>query len=136
MDTAEDLEAYVDFIASTEGKFNANAYVFVIAGVGNYVATKFKGNYESILYQKLDYNELLQWLKMYGFYRYGMLAKFVFNKWGIKKSNEFLDIIVTLVSYNLINKNYISEAPSKKKVKTFDFSDYEKDYLFAAYSEL
>ena len=130
-DEEQEYRETVDRIAKKGKKFKADAYNFVIVALAALQRQKAQEHILDTDIPRIDHNEGLHWIKIYGFFVYGMLAKNVFNDWGLKKSEDFIEIIDALVSNKLIHRQHIQKRYSDSYVKAgFDFSDYAKqDFL-------
>lgn len=68
--------------------------------------------------------ELLEGIKDYSLQEFGGLAKMVFNQWGIKKTEDFGEIVFSLVEAGLMSR---TETDSRE-----DFKDgYNFDEVFS-----
>lgn len=131
----DNLEAAIESIARTEKKYHSNSYRFVIMAVGSLIRMKLKLHETSDgKHVQIDYNEQIQWMKIYGWYNFGMMTKTVFNRWGLKTSHDLLDVLKLLMRHDIVNKdNFKTRYSPSYVVSGFDFADYEKEDLFSAY---
>lgn len=65
--------------------------------------------------------ELLDGIRNYALQQFGPLAKMVFNKWGVSRTDDFGEIVFNLVEVGLMGK---TEGDSKDDFKDrYDFND-------------
>lgn len=112
-----DFYAVVEKICSSDSRYKADAYEFVMQAL-HFTQDKIqrKGHVTG--------RELLQGLREFVIAQYGPMAKSVLNHWGIHKTQDFGYIVFNMVEEKLLSK---TEADSLS-----DFKDvYDFDIVFA-----
>ncbi|MBU3912274.1 MAG: hypothetical protein KKD90_06800 [Candidatus Omnitrophica bacterium] len=95
-------------------RYDPEAYSFVMAALG--VTTKKLGRKGHI-----SGGELLEGIKEYALEEFGPMARLVLEHWGVKKTDDFGEIVFTMIDVGVLGK---TEKDTKKDfVDRFDFKD-------------
>ncbi|MFH0887628.1 MAG: Minf_1886 family protein [Planctomycetota bacterium] len=108
----------IDKILKEDIRYQREAYNFVFEAL-QYTLKKI-GKYRHI-----SGGELLDGIRNYALQQFGPLAKMVFNKWGVLRTDDFGEIVFNLVNAGLMGK---TEDDSKDDFKDrYDFNEVFKD---------
>ena len=125
-ETLEQLEKIVE----KDSRYITEAYEFVFAALA-YTQKKFKKSRPS-KEGKGEINhvsgiELLEGIRELALETYGPMAKSVFEHWGVRKTDDFGEIVFNLVDAKLLGKR---EEDRKKDFKeVYDFNEvFKKGY--------
>ncbi len=123
-------------VAKKEGKYKVDAYGFVVFGISELIFSKNKDPKQKKPF-KIDQREMLQWLRLYGWYRFGPLAGHVFEFWKVKGSPDFFTIIEHLLDHGIIDNKFLTSKFSKSYAAAeFDFSDYTTPEFYNAFGSV
>ena len=107
----------IDKILKRDIRYQREAYKFVFEAL-EYTLKKI-GKYRHI-----SGGELLDGIRNYALQQFGPLAKMVFNKWGVSRTDDFGEIVFNLVDAGLLGK---TEDDSKNDFKDrYDFNEVFK----------
>jgi uncharacterized repeat protein (TIGR04138 family) len=84
--------------AAMDPRYPVDAYMFVCEGV-NYTCTKLGGR------RDVSGRELIEGLCDLAIERFGYLAPEVLNHWGVTRTDDFGEIVFTLVETGLLGKS-------------------------------
>lgn len=74
--------------------------------------------------------ELLEGIRQYALKNFGVFSKLVFNSWGVKETQDFGNIVFSLVERGLMKKTESDSIDDFMEVFDFDsaftFEEYEK----------
>ncbi|UCF71544.1 MAG: hypothetical protein JSW49_04540 [candidate division WOR-3 bacterium] len=101
-------------IAKEDTRYHIEAYVFVLEAL-NYTRQSF--NIEG----HVTGRQLLEGIRNLGLERYGAMCKMVFEHWGITKTIDFGNIVITMVNTGLLSKT--PEDSIDDFVDVYDFDD-------------
>ncbi len=114
MDPTENRVQTIERIVDDDPRYRVEAYLFVLDAL-NY--TLRKGGAEG----HVTAAELMTGIRTYALEQYGALAKSVLNHWGIRRANEFGDIV-----FNLIDAEVLGKRPDDKR-EDFDKASFDMD---------
>ena len=100
-----DFSEVVALICKEDPRFDRKAYDFVRLGLDHTVKElrkKDAGKTERS--RHVTGPELLEGLRIYALEQYGPLAKTVLNTWGVRRCQDFGDIVFNLIEYNVFSK--------------------------------
>jgi uncharacterized repeat protein (TIGR04138 family) len=100
-----DFSEVVALICKEDPRFDRKAYDFVRLGLDHTVKElrkKDAGKPERS--RHVTGPELLEGLRVYALEQYGPLAKTVLNTWGVRRCQDFGDIVFNLIEYNVFSK--------------------------------
>jgi uncharacterized repeat protein (TIGR04138 family) len=107
------LKKNLDEIAAVDGRFAPAALEFVFEGLG-YTA-KLLGRTEEVDEKRhVTGSDLAMGLRALASERWGRLAKSVLNKWGVRNTRDFGEIVYLMIEYE-----WMSSQPSDK-IQDFD----------------
>jgi uncharacterized repeat protein (TIGR04138 family) len=97
-----------------DARYRREAYDFIFEAL-EFTLKKIKEK------RHISGQELLDGIRDYALQQFGPLAKMVFNKWGVHKTDDFGEIVFNLVNAGLLGK---TEQDSKDDFKgRYDFND-------------
>jgi uncharacterized repeat protein (TIGR04138 family) len=107
-------------ITQTDHRYALDAYIFVLEGI-QHTRKKLK------VPGHVTGQQLLEGIKDLALERYGVMAKMVFNHWGITETIDFGNIVI-----NMVNEKILSKTPDDKLEDFKDVYKFEdvfvKDY--------
>jgi uncharacterized repeat protein (TIGR04138 family) len=114
----------VALICKEDARFDRKAYDFVRLGLDHTVKEiRKKDASRTGKSRHVTGPELLDGLKVYALEQFGPLSKTVLNSWGVRRCQDFGDIV-----FNLIECNAFSKTDNDRRE---DFSDlYDFDEVF------
>ncbi|MDH7502324.1 MAG: hypothetical protein QHJ82_06360 [Verrucomicrobiota bacterium] len=113
----EGFDEVVDQIVEKDKRFHRDAYVFVTQAVEFTQKAIGKANKGRI--RHISGQELLAGIKTYALDRYGPMAITLFDEWGVKRCEDFGEIVFNLVDHGLL-----------KKTETDSRADFQGGYDF------
>lgn len=118
----------IDEILKKDTRYKIQAYAFVLEALE--VARRLVGKDKHV-----SGKELLEGIRVLAQKQYGIMAKTVFESWGIKTTDDFGEIVFNLVEVKLLSK---TEEDSKEDFhNVFDFEEvFIKQYTFPKRNEL
>lgn len=100
-----DFSEIVALINKEDPRFDRRAYDFVRLGLDHTVKElRRKEGVKAERSRHVSGPELLEGLRIYALEQYGPLTKTVMNAWGIKRCQDFGDIVFNLIEYNVFSK--------------------------------
>ena len=100
-----DFSEIVALINKEDPRFDRRAYDFVRLGLDHTVKElRRKEGVKAERSRHVSGPELLEGLRIYALDQYGPLTKTVLNAWGIKRCQDFGDIVFNLIEYNVFSK--------------------------------
>ena len=100
-----DFSEIVALINKEDPRFDRRAYDIVRLGLDHTVKElRRKEGVKAERSRHVSGPELLEGLRIYALDQYGPLAKTVLNAWGIKRCQDFGDIVFNLIEYNVFSK--------------------------------
>lgn len=119
---ALDFNQVIDLIRKEDSRYPRPAYLFVREGLDQTVKqVKQKDAARARRSLHVSGRELSEGLRNFALDRFGPMAKTVLNEWGIRKSDDFGEIVYNLIDYNIFSK---TEADRKEDFSgIFDFDD-------------
>ena len=120
-----DFYEKVEKIIEKDARYKLDAYSFVMQAL--WFIQKKLGKQGHI-----SGKELLEGIRELGIEQYGPMTKVVFNHWGVKKTDDFGQIVFNMVDCGLMNKTDEDTPENFKDVYDFDaalnvFNAKEKD---------
>jgi uncharacterized repeat protein (TIGR04138 family) len=108
-------------VARIDGRYDAGAYRFVFEGL-NHTLSKLPEA------RHVTARELLDGIRDLAKEKFGFLARTVFESWGVHATNDFGEIVFSLVSYGLMGKT--EEDRREDFDDVFDFRKVlDEEYL-------
>ena len=116
-----DFSEIVALICKEDSRFDRKAYDFVRLGLDHTVKEIRKKDAEkSQRSRHVSGPELLEGLRAYALDQYGPLTKTVLNSWGIKRCQDFGDLVFNLIEYNVFSKTEEDRREDFTDIYTFD----------------
>lgn len=112
----------VEEIVVKDSRYKVEAYDFVM-GALNYTQSKFDKP------RHVSGQKLLEGIKEYGLECFGLMARTVFENWGVKRTEDFGNIVFNMADTGLLAK---TEDDSIEDFKHgYDFKEaFDKDYKY------
>jgi uncharacterized repeat protein (TIGR04138 family) len=100
-----DFPRIVALIVKEDARYDRKAYDFVRHGLDHTVKEiKKKDGPKTGKSRHVSGPELLDGLRVYALEQYGPLTKTVLNSWGVKRCQDFGEIVFNLIEYNAFSK--------------------------------
>ncbi len=110
----------IDRITRSDSRYRAHAYSFVIAAVEYTIGLLPRARHISAV-------ELLEGIRRYALEEFGPMAKQVFNHWGVASTEDFGNIVYSLIDQGLLSKTEEDRLEDFSGV--YDFGKvFEEDY--------
>ena len=107
----------MDVVLKKDARYQREAYNFTFEAL-EFTLKRIKEK------RHVSGQELLDGIREYALQQFGPLARMVFNKWGVRKTDDFGEIVFNLVNAGLMGK---TEDDSKEDFKDrYDFADVFK----------
>jgi uncharacterized repeat protein (TIGR04138 family) len=101
----QDFPEIVTQICKEDPRFDRKAYDFVRLGLDQTVKElRKKDSARAEKSRHVSGPELLEGLRAYALDQYGPLAKTVLDAWGVRRCQDFGDIVFNLIEYNVFSK--------------------------------
>lgn len=114
MEQRKELFEILNEIAKSDKRYELEAYNFVLLAL-NYTLNRLDQH------RHVTGKELMEGIRDYALDQFGPLVRTVFEHWGIRKSEDFGEIVFNLVDYGLLGKNDQDNREDFKNV--FDFEE-------------
>lgn len=109
-------------LLKNDPQYKLDAYLFVLAALD--YTRKLTGKKKHVTGQ-----ELLEGIRRLGLTQYGIMAKTVFESWGVKTTNDFGQIVFNMVNAGILAKTENDKIEDFDNV--YDFTEvFEKQYKF------
>lgn len=118
----EETLSAIEQIVEADPRYGAEAYAFLFAAL-SYAQSKYNKP------RHVTGKELLEGIRELALERYGKMAKTVFEHWGVKKTDDFGEIVFNLVEAGLLGKTDEDKKEDFKDVYSFE-DVFEKGYKF------
>src|SRR3989339_692699 len=109
-----DLIEKISQLAESEGRYEKEGYLFVLAALENTVS-------KLSVRRHLTGQELSKGIAEYAVEQYGYLAKKILNNWGIFSTHDFGEIVYLMIEKKLMSKTEEDRIEDFNNV--FGFSD-------------
>lgn len=119
----QDLEfnEVVELICKEDGRYDRAAYTFIRQGLDYTVKEiRKKDAQKSQRSRHVTGPELLEGLRQFALDQYGPMAKIVLNSWGIKRCEDFGELVFNLIEYNVFSKTENDKREDFAATYTFD----------------
>lgn len=103
MDMQEDFLDQIDEVAERDGRYQKAAYLFIYDALQHTVGKLGKTGLTKEQ-RHVSGRELLSGISEHGLSQFGPLTRSVFNSWGVRTTQDFGEIVFTLVQSNLMSK--------------------------------
>lgn len=124
MATAEQdlLEDKIQNVRRRDRRYSRHAYFFVLDALDWTMAEL--GREEKVGEERhVGGRELLIGIKEYASLQFGPMAALVFDRWGIRKSSDFGEIV-----FNLIDVELLSRRPTDSRLDFVDGADFRETF--------
>jgi uncharacterized repeat protein (TIGR04138 family) len=116
----ENLTAELENLVAEDPRYKVEAYIFVMTALEYTLAKMRRAGH-------LTGRELLEGLRDYARAKFGLMAKTVFEHWGVTRTEDFGVIVFNLVDRGILGKTEEDSLEDFKDV--YDFSEaFEKGY--------
>ncbi len=113
------LETKIEDLVRADRRYSAEAYQFVFEAL-DYVLTH-PGCRSNPATRHIAVSELLEGMRRLGLERFGPLARCVFESWGVYSTEDFGEVVFTLIENDLLHQG---ENDSKEDFAGgFDFAE-------------
>ena len=120
-----DFNEIVALINKEDTRFDRRAYDFVRLGLDHTVKElRRKEGAKAERARHVSGPELLEGLRVYALDQYGPLTKTVLNAWGIKRCQDFGDIVFNQIEYNVFSK-----TESDRREDFADIFEFEEAFV-------
>lgn len=99
---AINFDEVLDTILSKDQRYQRDAYLFVREGLDFTQRQIGKSNKNEV--RHITGQELLHGLKEYGLSQYGPMALTVLSEWGVRRCEDFGEIVFNMVEHGLLSK--------------------------------
>ncbi len=111
----------IELICKEDGRYDRKAYTFIRQGLDQTVKEIRKKDAEKAQRSRhVSGPELLEGLRAYALDQYGPLTKTVLNSWGVKRCEDFGDLVFNLIEYNVFSKTENDKREDFASIYTFD----------------
>ena len=116
-----DFPEIVALICKEDPRFDRKAYDFVRLGLDQTVKDlRKKDSARAEKSRHVSGPELLEGLRAYALDQYGPLAKTVLDAWGIRRCQDFGDIVFNLIEYQVFSKTDNDRREDFSDIYTFE----------------
>jgi uncharacterized repeat protein (TIGR04138 family) len=114
------ITAELENLVSCDPRYKMEAYLFVMSAL-EYTLAKMRRS------GHLTGKELLEGLRDYARNKFGPTAKMVFEHWGVKRTDDFGQIVFNLIDRGILGKTEQDSIDDFSNVYDFDEA-FEKGY--------
>jgi uncharacterized repeat protein (TIGR04138 family) len=116
------LEEKIQTVRRRDRRFSRHAYYFVLDAL-DYTMTRLGREQLSGEERHVGGRELLSGIKEYASEQFGPMATIVFERWGVRRSGDFGEIV-----FNLIDAELLSRRPSDSRLDFVDGIDFRETF--------
>jgi uncharacterized repeat protein (TIGR04138 family) len=121
LDDALAFDEELRVVAKIDGLYDVEAYKFTFEGL-HYTLSKLPEPRHVSAY------ELLEGIREFAKDKFGFMARTVFKSWGLRSTNDFGEIVFSLVSHGLMGKT--DEDRREDFDNVYDFKKvFDEEYL-------
>ncbi|HEY1170016.1 MAG TPA: Minf_1886 family protein [Verrucomicrobiae bacterium] len=130
------FEEGVEQIVAKDNRYDAEAYEFLRDALD--FTQKSLGRAEKTMRQRegvsgdagnhVSGQQLLNGIRDFALQRYGPMTMMIFESWGVKRTDDFGEIVFNMVSENLLGKTENDSREDFKNVYDFDVT-FRQPYL-------
>lgn len=125
VENALEFDERLRTVARIDGHYDVQAYRFVFEGLNHTIAKLSEPRHVTA-------RELLDGIRELAKEKFGLLARTVFENWGLCGTNDFGEIVFSLVSYGLMGKT--DEDRLEDFDSVYDFKEVLDDEYLAELS--
>lgn len=115
---AINFDEVLDAILAKDQRFHRDAYLFVREGLDFTQKQISKSNKNEV--RHISGQELLKGLREYGVNQYGPMAITVLHEWGVRRCEDFGEIVFNMVEHGLLSKTDKDDREDFKGGYVFD----------------
>ncbi len=116
------LEEKIQIVRRRDRRFSRHAYYFVLDAL-DFTMTRLGREQMSGEERHVGGRELLGGIKEYASDQFGPMAALVFERWGVRRSGDFGEIV-----FNLIDAELLSRRPSDSRLDFVDGIDFRETF--------
>ncbi len=116
------LEDKIQIVRRRDRRFSRHAYYFVLDAL-DWTMTHLGRESMSGEERHVGGRELLQGIKEYACDQFGPMAALVFDRWGVRRSGDFGEIV-----FNLIDAELLSRRASDSRLDFVDGLDFRETF--------
>jgi uncharacterized repeat protein (TIGR04138 family) len=116
------LEEKIQTVRRRDRRFSRHAYYFVLDAL-DYTMTNLGREQLTGEERHVGGRELLSGIKEYASEQFGPMAALVFERWGVRRSGDFGEIV-----FNLIDAELLSRRPSDSRLDFVDGIDFRETF--------
>ena len=116
------LEEKIQHVRRRDRRFSRHAYYFVLDAL-DWTMTELGREQLAGEERHVGGRELLLGIKDYASQQFGPMAPLVFERWGVRKSSDFGEIV-----FNLIDAELLSRRPSDSRLDFVDGIDFRETF--------
>ena len=111
----------IELICKEDARYDRKAYTFIRQGLDHTVKEIRKKDAEKAQRSRhVTGPELLDGLRLYALEQYGPLTKTVLNAWGVKRCQDFGELVFNLIEYNVFSKTENDKREDFADIYTFE----------------
>jgi uncharacterized repeat protein (TIGR04138 family) len=123
MKMSVDFWRAIEQIIQKDKRYKKEAYAFVMAALDFTLAKLDKPRH-------VTGQELLDGIREYGMEQFGPMTRAVFEYWGVKKTEDFGEIVFNMIDVGVMSKTEQDTKDDFKEV--YDFEEvFDKSYKFS-----
>jgi uncharacterized repeat protein (TIGR04138 family) len=116
------LEEKIQSVRRRDRRFSRQAYYFVLDAL-DFTMTRLGREQLTGEERHVGGRELLGGIKEYASEQFGPMAALVFERWGVRRSSDFGEIV-----FNLIDAELLSRRPSDSRLDFVDGVDFRETF--------
>lgn len=116
----DDFLEQIEEVAEKDGRFHKAAFLFMYEAL-QYTVDKLGKAGLAKEQRHVSGRELLSGISEYGLSQFGPLTRSVFNSWGVHATQDFGEIVFTLVQASLMSKT--AEDYLEDFIDVYDFAE-------------
>ena len=111
----------IELICKEDARYDRKAYTFIRQGLDHTVKEIRKKDAEKAQRSRhVTGPELLDGLRLYALEQYGPLTMTVLNAWGVKRCQDFGELVFNLIEYNVFSKTENDKREDFADIYTFE----------------
>lgn len=115
----KDFGEVVSVIVKNDTRYELGAYDFVRQAL-DHTLTQIRQKKEQRSSPHVSGQELLDGIRDFALEQYGPMAKTLFEHWGVKKTEDFGEIVFNLVEFGIFGKTESDRREDFKGIYSFD----------------
>jgi len=123
--STKDFSVVIDMIRKEDTRFEKGAYYFVRKALDHTLETRREaGAADGDKQRHVSGGELLEGMRDYALEQYGPMAHALLGEWGIRRSEDFVEVVFNLVEFGVLGKT----EPDRREDFAGGF-DFEEAFL-------